>query len=101
MDSYYTSTVLNLASPKRASGMEAVKYKLLHDQGIQSAELFPFCYIIRRSPIILIKHLKSLVSLTFKHLKYFSQNKNQVITGILLAVVLFLKLEYTIFYKRE
>lgn len=101
MDSYYTSTVLNLASPERASGLKAVKNKLLYDQRIQSSELFPFCYIIRRSPIILIKHLKSLVSLTLKHLKYFSQNKNQVITGTLLAAVLFLKLECTMFYIRE
>lgn len=71
MDSYYTSTVLGLARPERASGMKSVKNKLLHDQGIQSSELCPFYYILRKSPVILFKHLNLLLSLTLKVLKYF------------------------------
>ena len=78
MDSYYTSTVLVLASPERASGMKAVKNKLVHDQGIQNSELYPSYYTLRKSPDTLRKHLKLLLSLTLKDLKYFfSQNKSQ------------------------
>lgn len=95
MDSYYPCPVLKLASVERASGMEAVKNRCLHDQGIQSFELCPFYYIRGRNSIFLIKHLKLLVSLTLKYLKYFPPNKSQGIISMLL-LILFLKLEYNI-----
>ena len=52
MDTYYSTTVVGLASPERGSDMKTMKNKLLHDQGTQSCELCTFYYIIRRSPII-------------------------------------------------
>ena len=106
MDSYYTSTVLVLASPERASGMKAVKNKLVHDQGIQNSELYPSYYTLRKSPDTLRKHLKLLLSLTLKDLKYFflktrAKQNTSILNSILLAVVLAVGLQCTLFLQRE